>query len=161
MNNSFIIRNITLLVVCVVSAITDLSSGRIKNVCLLAGLVPVLIAHLTYHTFFLTGDFICQVILLFLLFLFFKMRLLGGGDVKLYGFLALSRPDDIGLYIAAISFFLALIFESARLVLLKHIEPFGLKEMKVAGKSGIPMAFYVFLAVVMVFFREGAFIWTE
>lgn len=142
------------------SAVTDLYSGRIKNAVLAIGLIPIFAVHFIFHTSFLTTAFAYQSLLIFLLFLFFKMRLMGGGDVKLYGFVAFARPDEVGLYIAVWSIFLAAIFESARIVLVKNLKRGGFYGEKAFDTRGVRMAFYVFLAAVMAFMREGGFLWT-
>lgn len=181
MNNSFVLRGVVLFIVTCISAVTDLFSGRIKNMVLGLGLIPILFYHLIFQTSFLTREFAYQILLTFLLFIFFKMRLMGGGDVKLYGFVALSFPDGFGLSVAVLSIFMAAIAELSRilvtLVLAKSksyliktgpsMPEMGSTLLKtrrslVCGTSrrGAAMGVYVFLAVITVLFSKGGIVWT-
>lgn len=81
--------------------------------------------------------------------------------MKLYGFVALSHPDSEGLNIMALSFFMAAIFETGRLIMQKSLLPAGTFYNEERDLNAVAMGFYVFLAVIMTFLLEGGFIWTE
>ena len=101
-----------------------------------------------------------MLMLLFILVLFFTftMKLMGGGDVKLYALLAFSIPNETGFNIMVFSMLLAAIYGSICLVVVNLL---SVNRNGRTAAHSIPMALFVFMAALALSIQRGGFKWIE
>ncbi len=152
------IGTIIFLIISSICAVSDTAKRHIDNRVLLSGLIAVIIAftakapHVELRALMLMLLFIC------VLFFTFTMRLMGGGDVKLYAFLAFSIPNGKGFNIMVLSMILAAAYGAICLMITNIF--FVNKDSKAAAHS-IPMALFIFMAALVFGIWEGGVRWIE
>lgn len=174
------ISAIIFLIVSAICSITDVKKRHIDNRVLMAGTAASAIS------FFITGTHVDMralvYMLLFVLVLFFTfiMRMMGGGDIKLYAFLCFSIPNETGLKILVLSMVMSAFYGAFRLVadfavnIKPDIKNLGFIKnynnsktandrrnyaLAIRRGQGIPMALFIFMAALMVMIKEGGIKW--
>lgn len=96
----------------------DFSSWRIPNSLLLVGTVTGSVLQIWYYGFQgLAVAYLRAILVIFLLFLFFHMRALGAGDIKLLSMTSLFLQGQDYYYCVLAAFFTAGLFSALKLML--------------------------------------------
>jgi len=153
-----------------ISAFTDLSCSRIYNKVLAPGFIAAAALHIIDRAEISADRAAYIIIFITALFICFVLRLIGGGDVKLYAFIFFIYPDPRGFYITFLSAAAAGVFalwtaakpagKTKKAGLTHRIRGPGIYSIiRDSERIVIPMGAFIFLASLAVIISEAVRIW--